>query len=66
LGGLNVKAFTAGRLTEAAVQRNYLPAFLTTHPSSVQIGDEIGERQPPLPIRGQRPSVSVADSIIPV
>ncbi|KAI9778098.1 MAG: hypothetical protein M1839_008402 [Geoglossum umbratile] len=28
LGALNVKIFTAGRLTQAAVRRNYLPAFL--------------------------------------
>ncbi|KAI9768621.1 MAG: hypothetical protein M1840_004818 [Geoglossum simile] len=30
LGALNVKIFTAGRLTEAAVRRNYLPTFLTS------------------------------------
>jgi amino acid transporter len=47
LGALNVKTFTAGRLTEAAARRRWLPAFLETVGSEdLQSNSEVHERSP--------------------
>lgn len=41
IGALNAKIFTVGRLTQAAVQRRYLPTFLATIAEAPNSNDEV-------------------------
>ncbi|KAK0712133.1 amino acid permease-domain-containing protein [Lasiosphaeris hirsuta] len=69
LGTLNVKTFAAGRLTQAAAERGYLPLLIKTVPKTDDKDDEALSRpegQPPQPILGFlcRPA-RVGDGSIP-